>query len=80
MLTVAVKDFGPIKEGTVELKPLTIFVGPSGFALKIGFDAKVLHLMQKSALHKKSTPKDRRSPGLGALKPAGWPRQWGRGT
>ena len=29
MLTVSVKDFGPIKEGTVELKPLTIFVGPS---------------------------------------------------
>ena len=29
MLTVTAKDFGPIIEGTVELKPLTMFVGPS---------------------------------------------------
>ena len=29
MLRVTAKDFGPIIEGTVELKPLTIFVGPS---------------------------------------------------
>ena len=29
MLTVAAKDFGPIVEGTVELRPLTVFVGPS---------------------------------------------------
>ncbi|MDE2937607.1 MAG: AAA family ATPase [Chloroflexota bacterium] len=29
MLKVTAKDFGPIVEGTVELKPLTIFVGPS---------------------------------------------------
>ena len=29
MLTVAAKDFGPIIEGTVELRPLTVFVGPS---------------------------------------------------
>ena len=29
MVQVSVKDFGPIIEGTVELKPLTIFVGPS---------------------------------------------------
>ncbi len=29
MLKVSVKDFGPIIEGTVNLKPLTIFVGPS---------------------------------------------------
>ena len=29
MLTVSVKNFGPIVEGTVDLKPLTIFVGPS---------------------------------------------------
>lgn len=28
-LTVSAKDFGPIIEGTVELKPLTVFVGPS---------------------------------------------------
>ncbi|MDE2779083.1 MAG: AAA family ATPase [Chloroflexota bacterium] len=29
MLKVTAKDFGPIVEGTVKLKPLTIFVGPS---------------------------------------------------
>ena len=29
MLKVTAKDFGPIIEGTVELKPLTVFVGPS---------------------------------------------------
>lgn len=29
MLTVSVKNFGPIAEGSVDLKPLTIFVGPS---------------------------------------------------
>ena len=28
-LTVSARDFGPIIEGTVELKPLTVFVGPS---------------------------------------------------
>ena len=29
MIKVSVEDFGPIVSGTVELKPLTIFVGPS---------------------------------------------------
>ena len=29
MLTISVKDLGPLTKGTVELKPLTIFVGPS---------------------------------------------------
>ena len=29
MIKVSAKDFGPIIEGAVELKPLTIFVGPS---------------------------------------------------
>ncbi len=29
MLTVSVKNLGPLAEGTVELRPLTIFVGPS---------------------------------------------------
>ena len=27
MLTVSVENFGPIREGTVELRPLTVFVG-----------------------------------------------------
>ena len=29
MLTISVRDLGPLTKGTVELKPLTIFVGPS---------------------------------------------------
>ena len=29
MLTISVKNFGPIAKGSVDLKPLTIFVGPS---------------------------------------------------
>lgn len=29
MLKVTAKDFGPIVEGNIELKPLTVFVGPS---------------------------------------------------
>ena len=29
MLTVSAKDFGPIVEGKVDLKPLTIFMGRS---------------------------------------------------
>ena len=26
---ISVKDFGPIASGTVDLRPLTVFVGPS---------------------------------------------------
>ena len=29
MVSVAVKDFGPIIEGAVEIKPLTVFIGPN---------------------------------------------------
>ena len=29
MLTISVKNFGPIAEGSVDLKPLTIFMGPN---------------------------------------------------
>ena len=29
MVSVAVKDFGPIVEGAVEIKPLTVFIGPN---------------------------------------------------
>ncbi|HUA62535.1 MAG TPA: hypothetical protein VML19_27510, partial [Verrucomicrobiae bacterium] len=29
MLTLDVKEFGPIAEGSVTLRPLTIFVGPN---------------------------------------------------
>lgn len=48
MLTISVKNFGPIAEGSVDLKPLTIFVGPSNtgksymatavYAVMKGFD------------------------------------------
>ena len=29
MISVSVKDFGPIIEGAIELKPLTVFIGPN---------------------------------------------------
>ena len=29
MLKISASNFGPIIEGTVELKPLTVFVGPN---------------------------------------------------
>ena len=28
-LKVGMKDFGPISEGEIELKPLTVFIGPN---------------------------------------------------
>ena len=47
MLKVSVKDFGPIIEGTVELKPLTLFVGPSN-AGKSYLAMLIYSLMQSS--------------------------------
>ena len=29
MTRIEVKDFGPIAEGAVDLKPLTVFIGPN---------------------------------------------------
>ncbi len=45
MIKVSVKDFGPIARGEVELKPLTIFVGPSN-AGKSYMATMVYSLMQ----------------------------------
>ena len=45
MLKVTARDFGPIIEGTVELKPLTVFVGPSN-AGKSYMASVVYSLMQ----------------------------------
>ena len=47
MLKVSVKDFGPIIEGTIDLKPLTLFVGPSN-AGKSYLAMLVYSLMQSS--------------------------------
>ena len=47
MLKISVKDFGPIIEGTVDLKPLTLFVGPSN-AGKSYLAMLIYSLMQSS--------------------------------
>ena len=57
MLTISVKNFGPIAEGSIDLKPLTIFVGPSNtgksymatavYAVMQGFEGPY-HWMLKS--------------------------------
>ena len=60
MLTISVKNFGPIAEGSVDLKPLTIFVGPSNtgksymatavYAVMQGFEGPY-HWMRKADPH-----------------------------
>ena len=46
MLTISVKNLGPIVEGTVDLKPLTIFVGPSNTGKS--YMATAIHVMMKA--------------------------------
>ena len=46
MLTVSVNNLGPIAEGTVDLKPLTIFVGPSNTGKS--YMATVIHVVMKA--------------------------------
>ena len=46
MLTVSVKNLGPITKGTVDLKPLTIFVGPSNTGKS--YMATAIHALMKS--------------------------------
>ena len=46
MLTVSVKNLGPIAEGKVNLKPLTIFVGPSNTGKS--YMATAIHLVAKA--------------------------------
>ena len=46
ILTVPVKNLGPIAEGTVDLKPLTIFVGPSNTGKS--FMATAIHVVMKA--------------------------------
>lgn len=46
MLTVSAKDFGPIIEGTVNLKPLTVFVGPSNTGKS--YMATAVHVLVKA--------------------------------
>ncbi len=46
MLTVSVKNLGPIAQGTVDLKPLTIFVGPSNTGKS--YMATAIHVVMKA--------------------------------
>ena len=46
MLTVSVKNLGPIAEGAVNLKPLTIFVGPSNTGKS--YMATAIHVVMKA--------------------------------
>ncbi len=46
MLTVSVNNLGPIAEGTVDLKPLTIFVGPSNTGKS--YMATAIHVVMKA--------------------------------
>ena len=46
MIEISVKDFGPIVKGAVELKPLTIFVGPSNTGKS--YMATLIYAMEKS--------------------------------
>ena len=59
MIKVSVNDFGPVVSGTVQLKPLTIFVGPSN-AGKSYLAAMIYSLMQ--ALDELTTPSYLRFP------------------
>ena len=47
MLTISVKNFGPIAEGSVDLKPLTIFVGPSNTGKS--YMATAVHAVMRAA-------------------------------
>ena len=40
-LKLAVKNFGPIREGEVEFKPLTVFIGPNNSGKSYMADASV---------------------------------------
>ena len=46
MLTISVKNLGPIADGTVDLKPLTIFVGPSNTGKS--YMATAIHVIMKA--------------------------------
>ena len=46
MIEVSVKDFGPIVRGTVERKPLTIFVGPSNTGKS--YMATLVYVLERS--------------------------------
>ena len=52
MLTVSVENFGPIREGTVELRPLTVFVGPnnSGKSYMAMLIYAILHTLSSDAM------------------------------
>ena len=57
MMTVSVKNLGPIAEGTVDLKPLTIFVGPSNTGKS--YMATAIHLVMKALRGDNLNPPER---------------------
>ena len=54
MVRVSVKNFGPIAEGSVDLKPLTIFIGPSNTGKS--YMAGAIYAVMKSALERHRVP------------------------
>ena len=54
MLTISVKNFGPIAEGSVDLKPLTIFVGPSNTGKS--YMATAVHAVMRAVEGKPQVP------------------------
>ena len=57
MLTISVKNLGPIAEGTVDLKPLTIFVGPSNTGKS--YMATAIHVLMKALQGDNFAPPER---------------------
>jgi predicted ATPase len=43
---IEIRDFGPIREGEIEIKPLTIFIGPNNSGKSYG--AMLIHSLYKS--------------------------------
>ena len=60
MLTVSAKNLGPIAEGTVDLKPLTIFVGPSNTGKS--YMATAIYVLMKAFQGNDLVPPRRRTP------------------
>ena len=60
MLTISVKNFGPIAEGSVDLKPLTIFVGPSNTGKS--YMATAVYVLMKAFQGRNLSPPRRITP------------------
>ena len=73
MLTVSVENFGPIREGTVELRPLTVFVGANNSGKS--YMAMLLYAISRAlALDSTWGARWRRRPGFATI-PGSWDRR-----